>query len=446
MTKSRVDGLVLLALSAAILVLGGLGLNHVSPISMGDFKVVYYPARCLMQHGDPYLQSDVLRIYASEGRELPAESALNRQVMTQYFYPPTAFIVTLPFALVGFGPGHALWMIASAGSLILASFLMFDLGASFSPLLSGALLGFLLLNSFWLFMIGNSAAIAVSFCSIAVWCFVRERFVPAGILCMALSLALKPHDSGLVWLFFLLAGPTWRKRAMQTLLVLVILSLPMMLWVAHVSHNWMQEAHANMLAFTGPGAITDPGAAGMAGRNMDSLVELQSAVSIFWENPRVYNTITYTICGALLLAWAFVTTRVRPSQAKVWLALAVVAPLSMLPVYHLQHDAKILMLAVPGCALLWAEGTKVGRLAVFVTAAAIGIDGDIFSFVRILLTQHFVVPNANWPSQMFTVVLTRPAPLILLGMAVFYLWTYARHWAISVAPSSVSENLNAHTP
>jgi hypothetical protein len=263
---------------------------------------------------------------------------------------------------------------------------------------------------------------------------------------MALSLALKPHDSGLVWLFFLLAGPSWRKRALQTLLILVILSLPSMLWIAHVSPHWMQEAHANMLAFTGPGAITDPGAAGMAGRNMDSLVELQSAVSIFWESPHVYNAITYTICGALFLAWAFVTIRVGPSQAKAWLALAVVAPLSMLPVYHLQHDAKILMLAVPGCALLWAEGGKVGRLAVFFTVAAIGINGDIFSLVRILLTQHFVVPHANWPSQMFTVVLTRPAPLILLGMAAFYLWAYVRHRAISAAPSSVSEELNAPTP
>jgi hypothetical protein len=445
MTKNRLDGLVLLLLGAAIFLLVGLALKRVSPISSGDFKVVYYPTRCLLQHGDPYLQSDVVRVYQAEGRELPSESALNRQVMTQYFYPPTSFLVTLPFALLGYGPGHVLWMIVSAGSLILAAFLMFDLVADFAPLLSGALLGFLLMNSFWLFMIGNSAAIVVSLCAIAVWCFFRERFVPAGILCLALSLALKPHDSGLVLLFFLLAGGTCRKRALQTLLVLAVLCLAPVLGVAHVAPHWIQEAHANMLSFTGPGAITDPAATGMAGRNMDSLVQLQSAVSIFWENPRVYNSITYAVCGALLLVWVFATVRFRQSPARARLALAAVAPLSMLPIYHLQHDAKLLMLTVPACAMLWAEGGRVGRLAVFFTAAGIVINGDIFSFIRIMLTRHFLVPQPNWPSQILTVVLTRPAPLILLSMAVFYLWVYTRLPVVVAASSSLPEKINAHT-
>jgi hypothetical protein len=445
MTKNRRDGLVLLLLGAAVFLLVGLALKRISPISSGDFKVVYYPARCLLQHGDPYLQGDVERVYQAEGRELPSESALNRQVMTQYFYPPTAFVVTLPFALLGYGPGHVLWMIVSAGSLILAAFLMFDLAAEFSPLFSGALLGFLLMNSFWLFMIGNSAAIVVSLCAIAVWCFLKERFVYAGILCFALSLALKPHDSGLVWLFFLLAGRICRKRALQTLLVLAVLCLPSMLWITHVAPHWIQEAHANMLAFTGPGAITDPAATGMAGRNMDSLVQLQSAVSIPWQNPRVYNSITYAICGALLLVWIFATMQLRPCPAKTRLALAAVAPLSMLPIYHLQHDAKLLMLTVPACAMLWAEGGRVGRLAVFITAAGVVINGDIFSFIRIMLTRHFLVPQPNLPSQILTVVLTRPAPLILLIMSVFYLWLYARLPVAVAAPCSLPEKINAHT-
>ena len=93
MTKSRFDGFALLLLGAAIFLLVGLALKHVSPISMGDFKVVYYSARCLLKNGDPYLERDVLRVYQAEGRERPSESVLNRQVMTRYFYPPTAFVV-----------------------------------------------------------------------------------------------------------------------------------------------------------------------------------------------------------------------------------------------------------------------------------------------------------------------------------------------------------------
>ena len=36
-------------------------------------------------------------------------------------------------------------------------------------------------------------------------------------MCLAISLMLKPHDAGLVWLYFLLAGGIYRKRALQAL-------------------------------------------------------------------------------------------------------------------------------------------------------------------------------------------------------------------------------------
>ena len=184
----------------------------------------------------------------------------------------------------------------------------------------------------------------------------------AGLLCLALSLAVKPHDSGLVWLFFLLAGGTFRKRALQTLLVFAVLCLPAVLWVTHVSPHWMQEAHSNMLTFSGVAGLTDPAATGMAGRYLDSFVQLQSAVAILWANPRVYNSITYVICGVMLLIWAIVTVRLRPIQARSWLALAAITPLSMLPIYHLQHDAKLLILTIPACAMLWSEGGIIGLI------------------------------------------------------------------------------------
>ncbi len=435
MTKKRLDGMVVLLLGALVYVLIGIAWSRVSLITMGDFKVVYYSSKCLLQHGDPYSEHDVLRIYQAEGRERPSEPELDRQVKTRYFYPPTAFTFTIPFALLGFGAGQFLWMVLSAGSLILAAILMWDLGADFASIVAGALLGLFLMNSFWLFMIGNAAGIVVSLCAVATWCFLRERFVLAGVVCLTVSLAIKPHDSGLVWLFFLLAGGSFRKRALQTLLVLVALGLPVVLWVNHVSPHWLQEMRTNMSSFSGVGGITDPGPAGMAGRNMDSLVELQAAVSIFSDNPRIYDSVTYVICGTLLLVWGIATLRMPPSQARTWVALAVIAPLSLLPIYHLQHDAKLLLLTVPACAMLWAEGGTIGWLALLVTGAGIVINGDILSGLRITLTRHFLVPQTNLPSKILTAVLTRPAPLILLGMVVFYLWVYLRHPLIGTESS-----------
>jgi len=424
--KARRDGLVMLVVGAIIFLLVGIAWQRVTLIEMGDFKVVYYSARCLLQHGDPYKQQDVLRLYSAEGRERPTEPALDRQVKTRFFYPPTAFILTVPIALLGFEVGKVLWMILCTGTFILAAFLVWEAAADFAPRLAGLLAGLVLANSFWLLMIGNAAAISVSLCIIASWCFYRGRFTWAGVLCLALSLALKPNDSGLVWLFFLLAAPALRKRALQSLAVLVVLSLPFLLWVTHASSHWLQELQTNMASFSEIGGIVDPGLTGVAGKNMDCIVQLQTAVSVFFGNPHSWNLITYAICAPLLLFWAYRTFKTRPPSTAIWLPLAVAAPLTVLPTYHFQHDAKLLLIAVPACAILWARRSRTGTIALPVTLAAILVNGDILTAIRILLTRAIVVPQPNFFSRLVTLVFTRPAPLVLLAMAVFYLRIYLR--------------------
>ena len=431
--KGRLDGLLFLLLGVVIFLVVGLAWTHLSPIEMGDFKVIYYSARTLLQHGDPYSQPAVLAIYNAEGRENPAEPTLDRDVKTRFFYPPTAFILTVPIALLGFGAGKIVWMVLCAGTLSLAATLIWDISSEFAPTAGGILSGLLLAGSFWLFMIGNSAAIAVSLCIIATWCFYRKRLAWTGVLCLALSLALKPNDSCLVWLFFLLAAPRLRKRAFQSLVVLVVLSLPFLLWVHSISPHWTRELRPNMTSFSGLGGIVDPGIAGMAGKNMDCIIQMQTAVSVFFPDPAAYDLITWCICLPLLLAWAFITLKTRPEGNAIWAPLAVAAPLSMLPTYHFQHDAKLLLLSIPACAMLWAGREAIGRWAILLTTFGILINGDIFTVARVLLTRSIVVPRPNLSSRLVTVILTRPAPLVLLVLAIFYLCVFWRHRSLASA-------------
>ncbi len=125
-------------------------------------------------------------------------------VATQHIYLPTAFSLTVPFAMLPWGPAHILWLTLTAGGLIFASFLAWNLGANYAPVLSGALVGFFLANSVELITLGNPSGIAISLCVVAVWCFLRERFIPAGILCLAFSLAVKPQGAGLGLALFLI--------------------------------------------------------------------------------------------------------------------------------------------------------------------------------------------------------------------------------------------------
>ncbi len=428
MTRERRDGLLLLLMGALVFVIFGIAWQRISRIEMGDFKVVYYGSRCLIENGDPYSERDVLRVYHAEERELPFDSQVDTQAITRFFYPPTALAFTVPFAAMGLGAAKTLWLIVSAGSLILAAILIWDLAAGFAPVLSGALLGFMLANSIWLFLICNSAAIAISFCAIATWCFFRERYIAGGVLCLAISLALKPNDAALVWLFFLLAGGTLRKRALQTAAVVVVLSLPVILWVTHAAPHWPQELKANMASFTGVGGMADPAVTGMAGRNMDCVVELQSDLAIFFGSPRVFNLITYAIWIPLVLVWAFLSLRMKPGIVRSWLALAAIAPLTMLPSYHLQHDAKLMMLSIPACAMLWARRGWIGWSAMLITGAGVVINGDMFSGARVLLTRAFIVPEPNFTSRLTTILLTRQAPLILFAMAVYFLMVMAMYY------------------
>jgi len=444
MTKARFDGLLLLVLGSTIFVLLGLVGEWISPCSMVDFKGVYYPARCLLQHSDPYAESELLRVYQEEGGDRPSDSAGLRRIVTLYVNLPTAFLMTVPFALLNWGPAHFLWMFFTATSFILAAYLMWNLGANDAPLISGSLICIFLFGSELLLEVGNTAGITVSLCVIAVWCFLKERFVPVGILCFALSLAVKPHDVGFVWLYFLLAGGLFRKRAVQTLAVTVVLSLPVILWVSHVAPHWIPEFDANLHTISTHGNMNNPGPAGVE-PNIHGAVSigLQTVFSVFWDNPRIYNPATYLVCAPLLLVWMLATLRSRSSQAKAWLALAAIAALSMLPVYHRQHDSRLLLLTFPACAMLWAEGGAIGWLALLVNAAGVVFTGDTPLLILGNLAVWFHASTTSLSGKLLTVLFARPAPIVLLIIGIYYLWVYVRRTAPN---TSRSLTLRSHNP
>jgi hypothetical protein len=98
----------------------------------------------------------------------------------------------------------------------------------------------------------------------------------------------------------------------------------------------------------------------------------------------------------------------------------------MLVSYHRPYDAKLLLLAVPACAMLWAEDGPVRWVALLVTTAAIVYTGDITLTILKILTNNLHLSTAGLSGQILTTVLTRPGPLILLAMCIFYLWAYLR--------------------
>jgi hypothetical protein len=128
-----------------------------------------------------------------------------------------------------------------------------------------------------------------------------------------------------------------------------------------------------------------------------------------------------------MLVWVITTVRKRFSQETALFALASMAALSMLPLYHRLHDAKLLLLVLPAFAMLWARRGLVAWLALLITGAGIVFTDDIPVQLLAIYSANLRATTSGIAGLFLTLVLARPVPLILLALGVFYLWAYVRH-------------------
>jgi hypothetical protein len=425
-TRARINGLLLVSLGAILFLILGLSFQRSSVVAMADFKQVFYGARCLLTGCDLYSEQQVQRLYFAEGDEPQAQKLKLARNIIYSPYPPATYMLVTPFAALPLRVASVLWTILTCATFLLAAFLIWELGSKSAPVASGFLICLFLIGQELLIEVGNPAGLVVALTLIAVWCFLRKRFELVGVLCLAVSLAVKPHESGLLWLYFLFAGGVFRKRAIQTLLCTVAISLPAIVWVHHLSPNWLPELHHVLQATSVRGGFNDPGPTALDPRFHGAiLVSLQSAISLFRDDAQFYNPLSYLIGGLLLVIWIMVGVRSRFSPSLALLALASISALSMLPIYHRQHDLGLLLLTVPAFALLWSEGRLVGRCALFITAgAAILLNNLILQFLAIV-SAPICAGAGGFSGRMLALLLTRPAPIVLLVLAAFYLWAYS---------------------
>jgi hypothetical protein len=189
-------------------------------------------------------------------------------------------------------------------------------------------------------------------------------------------LAIKPHDVGLIWLYFLLAGRTQRKRAIQAGALAVALALIGALWTSRVAPHWASEFRSNLATISAPGGINEPGPTSIGVGSPDMIIDLQTVVSIFQDDPRIYNPVTYAICGIILLSMGSRSSFVRDHARECHSSRSCpCAALSMLVTYHRSYDAKLLLLSVPACAMLWVEGGTIAWMALLIGMAGVVFTG-----------------------------------------------------------------------
>jgi len=224
------------------------------------FPGIYYGTRCLLHDCDPYNTIQLQRFDEAEGYPYSAGSPERRQAISLYVNLPGTFLFVAPFAMLPPWPAEILWSALVVGSFLIAAYLMWSVAVEYAPGIA-LLLGFILLsNCEIIFGGGNTAGVFVSFSIIAVWCFLNNRFVVAGVVCLAIALAMKPHDAGLIWLYFLIAGRINRQRALKVGALAAALVAVAVLWVTLVAPHWIPEFRANLATISAPTRSSAPSA------------------------------------------------------------------------------------------------------------------------------------------------------------------------------------------
>jgi len=182
-----------------------------------------------------------------------------------------------------------------------------------------------------------------------------------GGLWLGLAVAIKPQVAGLFLAYYLLRG-RWRLVSIACVCAAAMALIGVMpLWLS--GYPWWSDWQSNLhsLRYGGFADFTDANPAAY------KIVSLSYAVYQLVHD----RTVTSLICvgvTAALLGWAVIVTRGnrRASEGERG-ALALMAVLSLLPVYHLFYDASLLaivLVMVVGMRASWS-GHK-GRVAVMV--------------------------------------------------------------------------------
>lgn len=437
LSPSRKGALFYFVVGAVLFLLLGLLARNMPGQQNCDFKALYTASKAFLQHHDPYRQANLVRVYQSL---YPGYQPVLSQIDTIYVNLPSTVVLLAPLALMPWSVAHVLWSALTAASLIFAAWLMWDVANAWSTRVAGILTFIVLSGSQALLFVGNAAGLVIGLVTIGVWCFVREKQVPVGVACMAIALLIKPQDAGFIWLYFLLAGGKSRRRSLQTLAIVIPVACWAAISMAQISPDWTIELRHNVITTMGPGQVNNPLAARVDPLWPGSMiVSLQTLTGVFWTDPRIYNGVAYLLLAPMIVFWALKSKGSQANLARVWIAIATIVPLSMLAGYHRQHDTRLLLLALPACAMLAARKDRVGKLAVVFTLAAALASSNLvlplFGHVSYGLRDR--IPGLG--GELLYAIVGRPVPLALLAMSGFYCWLLIRPRLLTQADLSVGQ-------
>ena len=403
---------------------------------MPDFRALYYGARCADSGENPYDEVEYLARYRSESGKVPTGTRDLQNFLQAIPFcvnPPSTLLFVVPFTWLGWAWAHFIWLFIMIASLDIGAFLVWEMASEFAPRLSLVLVAFLMANCESLLKLGNVSACVIGWSAFAVWTFRKQRLEVAGMLALAVSLALKPQVAGVIWLFCFLIDKFHRKRAIQSFGVALLFLLLSVGWISRISLDWMRDWKTNMTLTSARGSINDPGPLSTGNHSVNRIISLQTVFARVVDNALFYDTAAMVLCALLLIAWFYYYRRASHAKDVFWIGLASFVPLTLLPVYHRQYDAKLLLLIIPACALLWKQEHRYRKFGLSLTVCLLAVSADIPGAILAIFAEKLRNTGFSTVMRPLIVLIENPIPICMLVLGCFYLLLMRRETLTSVA-------------
>lgn len=420
---------IVIAISACWLLFAGC---REAPHDMRDFLPVYAGARCLLHGCNPYDTAQLDAQYFESGG---SASYRPRWYQTPPVYPPSAFLVLSPLALLRIPVVLRLWSALNALLLIACVVFVRSIVPPSSRWLVTILGSCYLVSYLTTFFVGTGqpGAFAISLLIIGTLFYLRGRYMPLATVLLMLSLAVKPQMGLMIVLYFVFSRIYSRQAVCAITGSIVILLIGgLILKSRPVSAQWTSALRTQIADSEKPGEVNDPRP---AVKSSIAFVNLQAITSVFVDEKKVYDALTYVIFLAGMVAWIAAIARSHSGSSGHWLALATLAALSLLPVYHRDYDTRMLILALPAVAIIFRQRRILGSIVIALTLL------HIFSFpiqrrsLRALqiLAEHHITAHIVPQNKLLFLLSLRQESLEVLVLAGCFL---AAMFMVRVPPAA----------
>ena len=323
--------------------------SHIKGVqNPNDFVTLYAGSICMVDACNPYSVPDLDNVLVK------ARGSSIRQDWSDQLpvYPPTTLVLMLPLSVLSYKSATVLWY-----SLSLAIYVF---GLCWLFLFSGVLgetrlifrVGVVLIGLHFPKMLqclgfGNPSLIVTGLLLFCVFDVAESRRIMR-LICIAIACLLKPPLALPLAALVLFKDP---KRAHDgwiatTLLVLMFLALGLYAFVPTGMAHWPLNLTEN-LALGQRGGMSPS----LRGTPSNTMLNIATLPGYFITNPVSIRMISFLVVTTLAILYLIALNRLRKSA--LWstrgylLAVAALAALTPLPVYHRFCDIGVLLLALP---------------------------------------------------------------------------------------------------